>query len=271
VASLQGSAGRSGQVDQRWPARQPRHSEVATDLYNPCLPGSRFGLAADDLEGETLDGIDGLHFPALCEPGADVLERVLESFVRRFSPWIGRMKWVNFGGGHHLTKPGYDVALHVSTIRAFKARFPGVTVYLEPGEAVVYDAGVFVTSVLDVVHNGMDVAILDSSAETHLPDILAMPYRPKIYGAGQPGELAHTYRLGGVSCLAGDIFGDYSFARPLMAGDRLIISDAALYSFVKSTTFNGVELPSIYVTEADGHTRPVWQFDYEDYKGRLAR
>lgn len=250
----------------------PGHSEVEVDLYNPCRPGSRFGLQPEDLEGlGHLTGIDGLHFHALCEQGADVLVRVLASFEERFARFLPGRKWVNFGGGHHITRSDYDLDLLCETITAFRDRHDNIEVYLEPGEAVVLNGGVFVTTVLDTIRNGIDIAILDCSAETHLPDVLAMPYRPQIVSASQPGEFAHTYRLGGISCLAGDVIGDYSFPNPLTAGDRLVLTDMALYSFVKNTTFNGVELPSIYSCSRERETLTlIRKFDYSDYRSRLA-
>lgn len=249
----------------------PGHSEVDVDLYNPCLPGSRFGILAEDLDGVDLAGIAGLHFHALCEQGADVLVRVLASFEKGFGRLLPRLKWVNFGGGHHITRDDYDLDLLCRTITGFRKRYGNIEVYLEPGEAVVLNGGVFVTTVLDNIHNGMDIAILDCSAETHMPDILAMPYRPHILGAAKPGELPHTYRLGGISCLAGDIIGDYSFAKPLVPGDRLVLADMALYSFVKNTTFNGVELPSLYTFSRKNDSLSLQRkFGYADYRNRLA-
>ena len=248
----------------------PGHSEVETALYNPCLPGSRFGVSPEDLQGIDLTGIDGLHFHALCEQNADVLVRVLEGFESRFGPLISRMKWINFGGGHHITREDYDVDLLCRTITDFRKRYDNIPVYIEPGEAVVLNAGVFVTSVLDVIKNERDIAIVDSSAETHLPDVLAMPYRPELIGAGEAGEFAHTYRIGGISCLAGDFMGSYSFERPLQEGARLVFTDMAHYSFVKNTTFNGVELPSIITFSLkEGRVETVRRFGYEDYKARL--
>ncbi len=247
----------------------PGHAEVKLDLYNPCLPGSRFGVSARDLEGADLSGITGLHFHALCEQGADVLVRVLESFEERFKPYIRQMEWINVGGGHHITRAGYDLDLLCETLIRLRSQYH-VDVFLEPGEAVVLDGGVFVTAVADTIHNGMDIAVLDCSAETHLPDVLAMPYRPHIVGSGAPEELAHTVRLGGISCLAGDILGDYSFAAPLKTGDRLVLTDMALYTFVKNTTFNGVELPAIYTFSGkDDSPRLVKSFGYDDYLGRI--
>jgi carboxynorspermidine decarboxylase len=249
----------------------PGYAEVETELYNPCLPGSRFGLAPEDLRGQNLDGISGFHFHALCEQNADVLVRVLNSFEQRFGEYIDHLKWVNFGGGHHITRDDYDLDLLCETISAFRRRHNNIQVYLEPGEAVVLNAGVFVTSVLDTIHNGIDIAVLDCSAETHIPDVLAMPYRPHIVASGTPGELGHDYRLGGISCLAGDIIGDYSFNERLEHGQKLVLTDMALYSFVKNTTFNGVELPSIYTcaTERKDPTL-IKHFGYEDFRSRIA-
>ncbi|VVB98225.1 Diaminopimelate decarboxylase [uncultured archaeon] len=240
-------------------------------MYNPVLPGSRFGVAPSDLEGEDLSGIDGLHFHALCEQNSDVLVRVLESFEKRFGKYASKMKWVNFGGGHHITRKDYDIELLCKTISDFRKRHGGVGIYLEPGEAVVLNAGVLVSSVLDIVRNGMEIAILDTSAETHMPDVLAMPYRPEIIGAGKPKERKYTYRLGGISCLAGDVIGDYSFAKELRRGERLVFLDMALYSFVKNTNFNGIRLPSLAIYKPEsGKVQVVRRFGYQDYKGRLS-
>ncbi|MFV0435856.1 MAG: carboxynorspermidine decarboxylase [Desulfopila sp.] len=249
----------------------PGHAEVTTDLYNPCLPGSRFGIGPEDLKGVDLTGISGLHFHALCEQNADVLVRVLHHFEQRFAALVDQMQWINFGGGHHITRADYDIDLLSETIIDFRGRYNDIPVYLEPGEAVVLNSGVFVTSVVDTIYNGMDVAILDCSAETHLPDVLAMPYRPYVLGSGQQGELLHPYRLAGISCLAGDIVGDYSFNSPLEPGQKLVLTDMALYSFVKNTTFNGVELPSIYLCSRDSDApKLVKRFGYHDYLNRIA-
>ena len=249
----------------------PGHAEVEVELYNPCLPGSRFGLSPQDLEGADLTGISGLHFHALCEQNADVLVRVLASFEKRFGRYLAQMEWLNLGGGHHITREDYDRELLGRTIRELRARYKGLRVYLEPGEAVVLNSGVFVTRVLDIINNGMDIAILDCSAETHMPDVLAMPYRPQVIGGAEPNQKPHTYRLGGISCLAGDIIGDYSFDEPLRVGQRLVLTDMALYSFVKNTTFNGVELPAIYTCSAQEDSLDlVRRFGYKDYRSRLA-
>ncbi len=252
----------------------PGHAEVAVDLYNPCLPGSRFGVTAAELRGVDLAGISGLHFHALCEQGADVLARVLASFEDRFGWLLPQMQWLNLGGGHHITRADYDIELLYATLAGLRKRYPRLQLYLEPGEAVVLNGGVFVATVLDVLperKSAPRLAILDCSAETHLPDVLAMPYRPEIAGAGQPQEKAYSYRLGGISCLAGDIIGDYSFAMPLAPGDRLVLADMALYSFVKNTTFNGVELPSIYsFSLQQGKLRCLRKFGFDDYLSRIS-
>lgn len=248
----------------------PGHAEVEVDLYNPCIPGSRFGVNPSDLDGIDLSGIDGLHFHAMCEQNADVLVRVLESFEERFGHLIDQMKWINFGGGHHITRDDYDVELLVETILDFRKRHNGINVYLEPGEAVVLNAGVFVTQVLDTITNGIDIAVLDCSAETHMPDVLAMPYRPHLVGAGEPGEKDNDFKLGGISCLAGDFIGTYSFDEKLKRGDKLVFTDMALYSFVKNTTFNGVELPDLTMFDETGNIEVVRRFGYEDYKGRVS-
>lgn len=247
----------------------PEYAEVGTDLYNPCVPYSRLGVVASELREDELDGIEGLHFHALCEQGAEVLERVLGTFEARFGRYLARMRWVNFGGGHHITRQGYEVERLIDLIRAFRARH-GVRVILEPGEAVGWQTGVLVATVEDLVHNGMDIAILDVSATAHMPDVLEMPYRPEVRGAGLPGEFPHTYRLGGTTCLAGDVVGDYSFPEPLRVGDRVVLEDMIHYTMVKTTTFNGVKHPSIGLWTEDGIFRLVRTFGYEDYRNRLS-
>ncbi len=197
----------------------PEHSEVKVALYDPCAPFSRLGVTLENFQEDHLDGITGLHFHTLCELNADSLARTLQVFEKKFGAFIERMQWVNFGGGHHITRADYDVDLLCELITDFKKRYP-VEVYLEPGEAVVLNAGVLVASVLDIIHNRMDIAILDASAAAHTPDVLEMPYQPEIEGAGKSGEYPHTYRLGGPTCLAGDVFGDYSFPEPLRIGSK---------------------------------------------------
>ncbi|MDE1851557.1 MAG: carboxynorspermidine decarboxylase [Candidatus Micrarchaeota archaeon] len=250
----------------------PGHSEVETDLYNPSISGSRLGIMPEELEGEDLAGVEGIHFHTLCEQNADVLVRVLKSFERLYGEYLKNVKWVDFGGGHHITRPDYDVELLIKTINGFKRRY-GVQVYLEPGEAIALNSGILVSTVLDVVHNKMDIAILDTSAEAHMPDVLAMPYRPNIIGAGRPKELKYTYRLGGLTCLAGDVIGDYSFSSRLNAGDRLVFLDMAHYTMVKTTMFNGVRHPSIalYDPRRRGKkVRTIRRFGYKDYVERLS-
>lgn len=248
----------------------PEHSEVDVALYDPCALGSRLGTTKRALVKADLRGIEGLHFHTLCELGADALHRTLAVIEDRFAPWLDEARWVNFGGGHHITKPDYDVGLLIDLIRDFKRKHR-VEVFLEPGEAIGLNVGVLVASVLDVVENDGLIAILDTSATAHMPDVLEMPYRPQIRNAAAPGTLAHTYRLGGLSCLAGDVIGTYSFAEPLRVGDRLIFEDMAHYTMVKTTTFNGVRLPSIALYDPrDDSYRVQRRFGYEDYRNRLS-
>ena len=248
----------------------PEHSEGAVAIYNPCSPGSRLGVRRQHMDPDGLEGISGLHFHTLCEQGADALERTLSAFEQGFGAFLHGMQWVNFGGGHHITREGYDVDLLCACIKRINMRY-GVQVYVEPGEAVVLEAGWFVSTVLDVVEADMPVAILDSSAACHMPDVLEMPYRPHVIGSGLPGEKAHTCRLAGKSCLAGDVIGEYSFNALPGRGDRLIFADMAHYSMVKTTTFNGLALPAILRYRAtQDELELVRVFDYEDYKGRLS-
>lgn len=246
----------------------PEYSEIETDIYNPCFANSRLGVTLENFEESELDGIDGLHFHTMCEQGADVLERTIPHIEEKFGKYLGRMKWLNLGGGHHITKPGYDLAKLEKCVNYLQDKY-GVQVYLEPGEAVALNAGWLVTSVLDTLKNGMDLAIVDTSAACHMPDVLEMPYRPMIIGSGEAGEKAYTYRLGGPTCLAGDIIGDYSFDEPLGEGDRLVFTDMAIYTTVKNNTFNGMPLPSIYLEKPDGSAELVREFGYEDFKQRL--
>lgn len=248
----------------------PQHSEVEVALYDPCAAGSRLGVTRDQLRGADLTGIDGLHFHTLCELGSDALQRTLAAVEQRFGEWLPQMRWVNFGGGHHITRQDYDRDLLVRLVQDFKAKH-GVEVFLEPGEAIALNTGVLVASVLDIVQNNGAIAILDTSASAHMPDVLEMPYRPRIVGASEPGKQAHTYRLGGMTCLAGDVIGDYSFESPLQVGDRLIFEDMAHYTMVKNTTFNGVRLPSIALMDPEAGTiEVVRRFGYEDYRARLS-
>ena len=244
-------------------------------IYDPCAPGSRLGTTLSQLEralAETpdlLEGIEGLHFHTLCEQDADALAVTLDAVVEKFGVYMAEMKWVNLGGGHHITRPGYHMETLKQCIRRVQ-KLCGGTVYLEPGEAVALQAGTLRTSVLEITENGVQTAILDASAACHMPDVLEMPYRPPLYGAGLPGERPFTYRLAGPTCLAGDVIGDYSFDRPLETGDVLEFQDMAIYSMVKNNTFNGMALPDIVLEREDGSRELVRRFGYEDFKGRLS-
>lgn len=248
----------------------PEYSSSPVDLYNPCGIYSRLGTTIANFDESLLSKLDGLNFHALCEQNVDALEGVLEAFEAKFGSYIKGLKYVNFGGGHHITRVDYDVDRLIRVIKAFKARHNNITVYLEPGEAVGWQTGPLVASVLDIVHNGMEIAILDTSAEAHMPDTLAMPYRAMIRGAAEAGEKAFTYRLGGNTCLAGDIMGDYSFDEPLKVGDKIIFEDQIHYTFVKNTTFNGVKLPSLALWTKKNRLQIIHEFGYEDYKNRLS-
>lgn len=246
----------------------PEYSEIETDMYNPCFAGSRFGIKASQLNQEELSGIDGLHFHTMCEQNSDVLERTLKVVEDKFGHLLHKMKWLNFGGGHHITRADYDLDILVRCINYIKDKYQ-LEVYLEPGEAVALNAGYLVTTVLELGENSLQLAILDTSASCHMPDVIEMPYKPKIIGAGEPGQYLYSYRLGGPTCLAGDVIGDYSFTEPLKVGDRLVFCDMAIYSMVKNNTFNGINLPTIiYNTEKEG-LKLIKKFGYEDFKGRL--
>lgn len=247
----------------------PEHSEVKPAIYDPCSRFSRLGVTRNNFEEDQLDGISGLHFHNLCELNADSLARTLTAFEARFGGLLARMQWVNFGGGHHITRQDYDLELLSRLLIDIADRY-GVQVYLEPGEAIALNTGILVASVLDVVHNEMDIAILDTSAAAHMPDVLEMPYRPAIVGAGRPGEFNHTYRLGGLTCLAGDVIGDYSFTEPLEVGSKLVFLDMAHYTMVKNNTFNGVRLPTIALRKLNQEIEIVREFGYQDYRGRLS-
>jgi len=238
-------------------------------LYDPCAPGSRLGITRENFRPELLEGVEGLHFHTLCEQDADALATTLEAVEARFGAFLPGMKWLNLGGGHHITRPGYNLELLEACITRTQEKY-GVQVYLEPGEAVALGAGWLVTTVLETMRNGIDIAILDTSAACHMPDVLEMPYRPPLLAAGEPGEKPHTFRLGGPTCLAGDIIGDYSFDAPLRPGDRLVFGDMAIYSMVKNNTFNGVALPAIVLRDKDGDCRILRSFGYEDFKTRLS-
>ena len=247
----------------------PEYSASPKEIYNPCSLYSRLGTTLANFDETLLPRLDGLHFHALCEQGSDALEAVLQHVEEKFGHILPAMKWVNFGGGHHITREGYDTAKLIDLITHFKKRY-GVEVYLEPGEAVGWQTGVLVATVLDIVHNGIDIAILDTSAEAHMPDTIIMPYRADVRGAGSAGEKPYTYRLAGNTCLAGDIMGDYSFDTPLHIGDKIIFEDQMHYTMVKATTFNGIKLPDIAIERSDGRIEVVREFGYEDFKGRLS-
>ncbi|MDQ3234671.1 MAG: carboxynorspermidine decarboxylase, partial [Pseudobdellovibrionaceae bacterium] len=223
----------------------PEHREAEVELYDPCARFSRLGTTRAQFQADELDGIDGLHFHNLCQLNSDSLERTLRAVEEKFGEFIPRMKWINFGGGHHITRPDYDRERLVRVIKEFKARYPHVEVYLEPGEAIAIRTGVLVATVMDIIENGMPLAILDTSATAHMPDVLEMPYRPDIVDGGLPQEKPYTYRLGGLTCLACDVIGDYSFDQPLQIGQRIVLLDMSHYTMVKTSTFNGVRLPSI--------------------------
>ena len=247
----------------------PKYSEIDTDIYNPCFTGSRLGITPEQFQPDQLDGIDGLHFHTMCEQNSDTLERTLKVVDDTFGSYIKQMKWLNFGGGHHITRSDYDIETLIRCIQFAQDTY-GVQVYLEPGEAVALNTGYLVSTVLDTIENGMHLAILDTSAACHMPDVLEMPYRPHIIGADLPNEKTYTYRLGGPTCLAGDIIGDYSFDAPLKEGDKLIFCDMAHYTMVKNNTFNGMNLPSIALYSQENGLQIIKQFGYEDFKSSLS-
>ena len=248
----------------------PEHSEGAVEIYNPCSPSSRLGVRLRNFDPGELEGISGLHFHTLCEQNADALARTLDVFEAKFGRYLHGMRWVNFGGGHHITREDYNLDLLCACIERIRDRY-NVQVYVEPGEAVALNAGVLVATVLDVIDADMPIAILDTSAACHMPDVLEMPYRPMVVGSAQPGEKPFTCRLAGKSCLAGDVIGEYSFDRPLKPGQRLLFTDMAIYSMVKTTTFNGLRLPAIASWNPTNDTvRIVREFGYEDFKNRLS-
>lgn len=248
----------------------PEYAEVETEIYNPCATGSRLGVTIDQFESDLLEGIDGLHFHTMCEQNSDVLERTLKVVEEKFGHYLYQMKWLNFGGGHHITRADYDIEKLISCIKYIKEKYD-VQVYLEPGEAVALHTGYMIASVLDIIENhGMSIAILDTSAACHMPDVLEMPYRPEVIGAGKQGEKSYTYRFGGPTCLAGDIIGDYSFDQPLQIDDKIIFTDMAHYTMVKTNTFNGMKLPNIASYNEKNGIQLIKKFGYEDFKMRLS-
>lgn len=244
-------------------------------IYDPCAPGSRLGVTKEvfvreiETEPELFDVLDGLHFHTLCEQNADDLAKTLEAVEEKFGPWLSKIKWLNMGGGHHITRDDYDRKLLIKCIKHIRDTY-GVEVYLEPGEAIALNAGYLVTEVMDIVENGLSVLILDASAACHMPDVLEMPYRPPLKDSGNAGEKAFTYRLSSCTCLAGDVIGDYSFDKQIHVGDKLYFQDMAIYSMVKNNTFNGIPLPGIAVMKEDGDCELIRTFGYGDFKGRLA-
>ncbi|WP_407925461.1 carboxynorspermidine decarboxylase [Geomonas terrae] len=248
----------------------PGHSEGHTPIYDPAAPKSRLGILHSEFEGKSLTGVEGLHFHTLCEQLFEPLERTSKVFEEKFGAFLPQMKWLNLGGGHHITREGYDIDALVELVRYYREKYD-LEVYLEPGEAIAIGTGILVSEVLDVVHNEVDIAVLDVSATCHMPDILEMPYRPEIQEGYLPGEKEHDYRLGGPSCLAGDVIGDWSFDHKLVPGEKLAFLDMSHYTMVKTTTFNGIQLPHICTYEPEtGELRVVRSFGYEDFKNRLS-
>ena len=240
-------------------------------IYDPCAPGSRLGVTLENFPEHLAGELSGLHFHTLCEQNADDLETTLAAVEEKFGKYLElpNIEWLNMGGGHHITRPDYDIARLERCILHIKETY-GVQVYLEPGEAIALNAGYLVTEVMDIVENGISTLVLDASAACHMPDVLEMPYRPPLKDSGKPGEKAYTYRLSSCTCLAGDVIGDYSFDHEIHVGDKLYFEDMAIYSMVKNNTFNGMALPAIAVMEEDGNCKVIREFGYEDFKGRLA-
>ena len=248
----------------------PERPEGDYPIYDPSTPGSRLGIVRSEFRPELLAGISGLHFHNLCEQSIEPLRRTIAAVEERFGEFIPQMRWINFGGGHHITRADYPVEELIDLIKEFRQKW-GVQVILEPGEAIALGTGVYVTEVLDITKNQLDLIIMDGSCTAHMPDVLEMPYRPELLGAGRPGEKAHCYRIGGLSCLAGDVVGDYSFDAPVQVGQRLVFLDMAHYTAVKTTTFNGVKLPSIVAWHSgSGEIKVVHSYGYEDFKQRLS-
>lgn len=247
----------------------PQYSTLeGHEIYDPCAAGSRLGVTVEKFRPELLEYVDGLHFHTLCEQDAQPLHDTLKEVERQFGEWLPKMKWLNFGGGHHITREGYDIALLERCICEMKEKYD-LEIFLEPGEAVALNAGVLLTKVEEIVENSIQIAILDTSAACHMPDVLEMPYRPPLQDGYEAEEKEYTYRLAGPTCLAGDVIGDYSFEEPLKRGDTLTFEDMAIYTMVKNNTFNGMRLPAIVLEDKDGECRVVRQFKYEDFKMRL--
>jgi carboxynorspermidine decarboxylase len=248
----------------------PENQEANTPLYDPCAPGSRLGILAEQLNGVDISGIEGFHVHNLCESDSFATQRTLEAIEDKFGQYLPTLKWFNLGGGHLMTGANYDLEHLISTLKAFKAKYPNLRIIMEPGSAVAWQAGPLIAEVVDIVENGQKIAILDISATGHMPDVLEMPYRPAVYGSGLPHEKEYTYKLGGNSCLAGDVIDDYSFDQALKVGDRLIFEDMLHYTMVKTSFFNGVEHPAIGILHSSGEFKLVKTFTYEDFKNRLS-
>ena len=248
----------------------PECSTVDVDLYNPCGLNSRLGITKEHFKKDLPDIVEGFHFHALCEQNVDALELVLNKFESNFNQYFSKLKWINFGGGHHITREDYDVKGLIKLLQTFKKKYPHLKIYLEPGEAIGWQTGYLEATVLDIVHNQMDIAILDTSAECHMPDTLAMPYRADIREATLAYEKEFTYKLAGNTCLAGDIIGDYSFDKKLNVGDKIILEDMIHYTMVKTTTFNGINLPSIAIKNKNGEIKIIRNYNYNSYKDRLS-
>ncbi len=249
----------------------PEYSEIEKDIYNPCFENSRMGLTLENFDEELFKELDGLHFHTLCEQGAETLKATLNIIEEKFGKYLAsdNIKWLNFGGGHHITNDDYNINLLIECINHMKEKY-NLQIYLEPGEAIAINTGFLVSSVLEVMSNNMQIAILDTSATCHMPDVLEMPYRPHVINSKLPNELKYTYRLGCPTCLSGDVIGDYSFDNELKEGDKLVFCDMAIYSMVKNNTFNGINLPSIYLNDKNNNIKLVKEFGYQDFKGRLS-
>ncbi|WP_289752754.1 carboxynorspermidine decarboxylase [uncultured Duncaniella sp.] len=249
----------------------PQCSVIETEIYNPALPGSRFGVTAEQLGGVLPEGIEGLHFHALCESSSYDLAKVLNAFEEQFGCYFRQLKWVNFGGGHLMTREGYDTAHLIEVLRGFRSRYPWLSVVLEPGSAWMWRTGDLITEVLDIVDNqGIKTAVIDASFACHMPDCLEMPYKPAITESVEEAEGLPRYRLGGNSCLSGDYVGDWCFRNPLKAGDRLTLEDMNHYTTVKTTMFNGIQHPDIVMCDINGDCTYLRRFTYEDYKHRMS-
>jgi carboxynorspermidine decarboxylase len=248
----------------------PEIQEADTPLYDPCAPGSRLGILASQLEGQDLTGVDGFHVHNLCECDSFATERTLHAIEKKFSRYLPKLKWLNLGCGHLMTKEGYDLEHLIKALVTFKEKYPNLRIIMEPGSAVAWQAGALVAEVVDIVENEQQILIMDISATAHMPDVLEMPYRPKISDAGMPNEKAFTYKIGGNSCLAGDVIEEYSFDNKLKAGDRLVFEDMLHYTMVKTTFFNGVEHPSMGILRKDNSFDLLIEFTYEEFKARLS-